>query len=142
MKLGKRGDALIKSYEKLRLKAYRPTRNDVPTIGWGHTKGVKMGDTCTTEQADAWFLGDVASAERIVDRLKVKLTQSMYDALVSLAYNCGTLGESIPKSLKAGDYYLACQHVFLWRKQEGEDLLGLARRRALEMCLFLEDGMP
>jgi len=142
MKLGKRGEELIKSYEKLRLKAFRPTPDDVPTIGWGHTKGVKMGDTCTVEQADAWFVEDVAWAERLVDKVKGKLTQSMYDALVSLAYNCGTLGDSIPAFIKDKQYYAACQILFAWRKQKGQDLLGLARRRAREMCLFLEDGLP
>ena len=46
------GLELIKSFEALRLEAYLPTPDDVPTIGYGHTKGVQMGDTCTEEEAE------------------------------------------------------------------------------------------
>ena len=42
---------LIKKWEELRLVAYLPTKNDVWTIGWGHTHGVKRGDKITTDQA-------------------------------------------------------------------------------------------
>lgn len=87
--LGTRGVALIQRSEQLRLKAFKPTPADVWTIGWGHTKGVKDGDTCTLEQANAWFLEDVAISEQAINRLGYKLTQAMFDALVSLAYNCG-----------------------------------------------------
>lgn len=36
MKLGTRGEVLIKSFETLRLTGYLPTPNDKPTAGWGH----------------------------------------------------------------------------------------------------------
>lgn len=62
MVLGECGKKLIKSYETLRLEAYMPTPNDKPTIGWGHTKGVKMGDVCNVAQAEKWFLEDTAEA--------------------------------------------------------------------------------
>lgn len=144
VKLGPRGEALIKSYETLRLTAYKPTPNDVWTIGWGHTKGVKEGDTCTEVQAQAWFEQDVQGAERVVDKIGAALTESMVDALVSLVYNAGSgaLQASIGKNLKARRYYDAWDTLPLWRKQAGKDLLGLARRRAREMVLFLEDGLP
>ena len=54
--------------EGCRLKAYRCPAG-VPTIGWGHTRGVKMGDTCTQEQADAWFLEDLSEFTEGVRRL-------------------------------------------------------------------------
>ena len=164
MRLGLRGEKLIKSYETLKFSAYLPTKDDVWTLGWGHTKGVKKGDICTIDQAEKWFREDVAWAEEAVNGLisnGIKLTQSMFDALVSLVFNVG------PDALKAGkgnfalkqdeigstiwralvgfgnsdrpDYYAACAGFFLWRKQKGKDLLGLARRRAKEMSLFLED---
>ena len=141
MRLGSRGSDLIKSYETLSLHAYLPTPNDVPTIGWGHTNGVKIGQEIDAIKAEQFFRSDVLVAEQIVNHLQVPLTQAMYDALVSLAFNCGTLGESITGALKGRDYYMACQHMFLWRKQVKQDLLGLARRRAREMFLFLEDGV-
>lgn len=153
MELGERGKKLIKSYETLRLEAYMPTPNDRPTIGWGHTKGVKMGDTCTVGQAEKWFLEDTAEAVEAVERLKdntgAKLTQAMFDALVSLAYNAGAGsvadGNLIDQHLSIGDYYAACAGFFEYRKQTNlktkkkENVRGLALRRTKEMTLFLED---
>lgn len=153
MELGERGKKLIKSYEKLELEAYMPTPNDRPTIGWGHTKGVKMGDTCTVEQAEKWFLEDTAEAVRAVERLRdntgARLTQAMFDALVSLAYNAGAgsvaSGNLIDQHLSAEDYYQACDAFFEYRKQTNrktrkkENVRGLALRRTREMGLFLED---
>ncbi len=148
--LGSRGETLIKSFEGFRLSAYLPTPNDVPTIGWGHTQGVKLGQTCTREQAEQWFHEDVSSSVRSVLftqlGLNIKLTQSMFDALVSLVFNVGSsclgTGTTIRKALALKDYYSACQGFFLWRKQGKTDLLGLARRRVEEMDLFLQDGIP
>lgn len=148
--LGSRGVTLIKSFEGFRLSAYLPTPNDVPTIGFGHTEGVKLGDTCTREQAENWFHLDVSSSVRTVLltqlALNIPLTQSMFDALVSLVFNVGSsclgVNSTIRRALAAKDYYSACQGFFLWRKQGKTDLLGLARRRVEEMSLFLEDGIP
>lgn len=147
MTLGKRGEALIKQYETLKLTAYLPTPNDVSTIGWGHTRGVKMGDTCTRDQADRWFREDVRSSELAVETSTGDtLTQSMYDALVSLVFNVGPAAVSssstIGKALRDSNYFAAWAGFALWRKQGKKDLLGLARRRAKEMVLFLEDGLP
>lgn len=155
MKLGPRGEKLIKSYETLKLSAYLPTKDDVWTIGYGHTKGVRQGDICTIDQAEKWFREDVAWAEEVVnyfsDKWKIKLTQSMFDALVSLVFNVGGsaldlskqgtefVGSTIGRTLARKDYYGAWIGFTLWRKQTGKDLLGLARRRAKEMVLFLED---
>lgn len=153
MRLGLRGEKLIKSYETLKFSAYLPTKDDVWTLGWGHTKDVKKGDICTIDQAEKWFREDVAWAEEAVNELitkwNVKLSQSMFDAVVSLVFNAGPgsikVGSSIWKEftgLTGEDYYLACQAFLLWRKQKGKDLLGLARRRTKEMVLFLEDDLP
>lgn len=149
MTLGKRGEALIKQYETLKLTAYLPTPNDVPTIGWGHTQGVRMGQECTPTQAEKWFREDVRSSELAVETStgdSNTLTQSMYDALVSLVFNVGPAAVSssstIGKALRDSNYFAAWAGFALWRKQGKKDLLGLARRRAKEMVLFLEDGLP
>lgn len=144
--LGIRGINLIKSYEKLELRAYMPTKKDKPTIGWGHTRGVKMGDVCTTEQAEEWFRQDTERAVTLVNGLisdtLYSPTQSQFDALVSLVFNIEISikkGNSIRRYIEKGDIFAACGAIYLWRKQAGEDLLGLARRRVKEMDLFLED---
>jgi GH24 family phage-related lysozyme (muramidase) len=153
LRLGPRGEQLIKSFEQLRLTAYRPTRNDVWTIGWGSTQDVHEGLSITIDQAQLRFIADTFDAIRYANALPCALTQSMFDALISLVFNAG------PSSIKAGStignalhlqaaggypsgYFAAWAGFALWRKQAGKDLLGLARRRAKEMDLFLADGLP
>lgn len=143
--LGPRGASLIKGTETLRLVAYKPTPDDVWTIGWGHTRGVREGMDCTVEQAEQWFAEDTAEAVAAVNKLPARLSQSMFDSLVSLAFNAGasvTPGNTIWRELAAGDYFKAWRGISLWTKQAGKDLRGLAARRALEMSLFMEDPLP
>lgn len=119
MKLGPAGENLIKSFEELRLDAYLPTPDDVPTIGWGHTRGVALGDTCDTDQAERWFVEDVAWAEDCVKRaVTVPLTQEEFDALVSLCFNIGCKHFS-------GSTLVKPAYVLEKRKAECLALLGL-----------------
>lgn len=138
--------ALIKSYESLRLSAYKPTPNDVWTIGWGHTKGVAKGDTCTVSEADQWLIEDYLEAKGYLDRLNcpVSLSRDFEGALVSLLFNCGpsvvAMGSTVGTALRAGNLWGAWAGMALWRKQAGVDMLGLARRRAAEMSLAIKNG--
>ena len=140
MKLGTQGAALIKSYEKCRLVAYLPTPADVPTIGWGHTRAVALGDTCTQEQAEAWFLEDVAWAESCVQKcVTVPLTEYEADACISLAFNIGCRAfqtSTLVRLLNDSDYDGAKEQFARWDKQKGQVLAGLTRRRAEEAKLF------
>lgn len=140
MKLGDKGAALIKSFETLRFGAYLPTPHDVPTIGWGHTRGVALGDTCTEEQAEAWFQEDVAWAEDCVNRaVKVPLTQGEFDSCVSLCFNIGCKafsGSTLARELNTGDYDAASAQFLVWNKQAGKELAGLTKRRTEEQQLF------
>jgi lysozyme len=146
--LGLPGLALITSFETLQFTAYLPTPNDVWTIGYGHTHNVKQGDTCTSSQANKWLIDDVNGAVTDVRIMlaEINLTQSMFDALVSLVFNVGSGAiiqwSTIRQALAGKDYYAACAGFYLWRKQAGKDLLGLARRRVKEMELFLSGGLP
>lgn len=144
MRIGSRGLALIKSYEELRLKAYLPTPDDVPTIGWGHTRGVRMGDICTEAEAEEWLREDLADAEQAVAGIGAPLTQGMYDALVSLVFNVGASAVDgrhlIGRELRTKRYVAAWRGFALWINQAGKPLRGLARRRAEEMVLFVADG--
>jgi len=146
MTLGKRGAALIKGKEALRLVAYLPTPNDVPTLGFGHTQDVKLGMTCTAEQAEQWFQEDTAGPVHTINFLGLDLSQSMFDALVSLVYNTGPVPlaptSTIGAALRKRDWYGAWRGFALWTKQGGKDLRGLAVRRSQEMALFMEDPLP
>ena len=142
MNLGEQGKALIQSYERCELSAYLPTPHDVPTLGWGHTRGVAIGDICTQEQADAWFAEDVAWAEECVNRaVRLLLSQQEFDALVSLCFNIGCpnfSGSTLVKLLNEtpADFDGASAEFLKWDKQHGQVLAGLENRRKAEQELF------
>ena len=140
MKINAAGLALIKEFESLRLEAYLPTPDDVPTIGYGHTRGVAMGDTCTEAQADAWLLEDLAWAEDCVEGAVAKLLhENEHAALVSLCFNIGCTAfknSTLVRLLNEGDFDAAEKQFARWNKQAGRELAGLTRRRAAEEQLF------
>lgn len=139
MQISKAGLDLIKQFEGLYLKAYRCPAG-VPTIGYGHTAGVAMGQTITQQQADDYLRRDVRQFERAVARLvTVPLTQGQFDALVSFAFNLGegALAQStLLRLLNAGDHAGAADQFDRWNKAGGRVLPGLVRRRAAERALF------
>ena len=65
MKINAEGRALIQSFEQCRLKAYIPVKGDVPTIGWGHTRDVELGQAITQHQADVMFDVDLELYEAL-----------------------------------------------------------------------------
>ena len=140
MNIGPQGISLIQSYEKCRLSAYLPTSHDVPTIGFGHTKGVSMGDTCTQEQADAWFLEDIAWVEDCVNEaVTASINQNEFDALCSLCFNIGCKafsGSSLVRELNLANYNGAAERFLDWDKQNHVVLAGLTARRQSEKNLF------
>lgn len=85
----------IQEFEGLRLTAYKCPAG-VWTIGFGHTKGVKMGQTITKAQAKTLLRGDLLPCEEYVRGLNLELTQGQFDALVDFCFNLGTgsLGKS------------------------------------------------
>jgi lysozyme len=145
-RIGPPGLAIIKSCEKLRLRAYLPTPNDVPTIGYGHTEGVKMGDVCTAAQAEKWLIEDCDAAEICVNgRVKLPITDNQFDALVSLVFNIGInafASSTLLRKLNSGDYAGAAAEFKRWRFQKGEELAGLVKRRERERKLFLTETRP
>lgn len=148
MQTSSEGINLIKSFEGLGLKAYPdPATGGKPyTIGHGTTiypsgMPVKLGDTCTAQQAMDYLRSDLKKFEAGVNNLvKVKLSQGHFDALVSFAYNLGlgNLGSStLLKKLNAGDYLGASNEFLRWDKAAGKVMAGLTRRRQAERQLFL-----
>lgn len=132
----------IKGFEACRLKAYMPTPNDVPTIGWGSTgPDIKMGMTWTQKQADDRFAADLAHfGGKVINDLNGRpTTQAQYEAMTSLAYNIGlgNFGTStLLKKHLAGDYDGAAAQFGLWTKQKGKVLNGLVKRRTAEARFY------
>jgi lysozyme len=131
----------IAVHEGYREAAYRPVPGDVPTIGFGTTAGVQMGDRIEPVQALVRKLADVQQFEGALKQcVRVPLHQHEYDAFLSLAYNIGSggfCGSTLVRRLNAGDYAGACAEILRWDRFRGEPLRGLTLRRQAEnrQCL-------
>lgn len=140
MQTSNNGLNLIKRFEGLRLEAYRDSVG-IPTIGYGHTHGVKMGDVITGAQADAFLREDLQVAELTINtNVKVKLTQGQLDALASFVFNLGSgnfVKSTLLKKLNTGDYAGAADEFGKWVNAGGKKLPGLVNRRAAEREVFL-----
>lgn len=117
-------------------RAVIPVPGDVPTIGFGTTEGVKMGDVTTPPKALARALQDVGRYEGALRAcVMVPLHQYEYDAYVSLAYNIGSrafCGSTLARKLNEGDYPGACREILRWDRFKGQPLRGLTTRRERE----------
>ena len=136
-------------------RAIIPVPGDVPTIGFGTTTGVKLGDTITPPQALARALVDVQQFEGAIKTcVTVPLTQNEYDAYVSFAYNVGSRAfcqSTLVKKLNLGDFKGACDELLRWRFFQGKDCAlpenrrlcgGLVKRREAEYRQCLGEGAP
>lgn len=142
MQLSSKGEGLIKSYETLRLVAYKPTPKDKWTIGWGHTGAdVVEGLVWTPVDAEEYFQRDVAWARtQVIATTDVPLTQNQFDALVSFTFNVGATAEghsTLIALVNARNWSAAAAQFLVWNKQDGEVVAGLTGRRTAEMQLFL-----
>lgn len=139
MKTSEAGLALIRKFEGFRAEAYLDPVG-VPTIGYGSTAGVKLGQTVTMAEANNLLRDDVAVAEDGINRLiSVPLEQNQFDALVSWAFNVGVGAverSTLRRRLNAGDYAAVPSELMRWTKAGGADLPGLVRRRREECALW------
>ena len=130
---------LIKQSEGLSLDAYLCPVG-IPTIGYGHTHNVKIGDTCTQQQADEWLEDDFYMACNDVKAVvKVPLTDNQLDALGSFVFNLGIrklIQSTLLKKLNSGDYQGAAQEFDRWVFAGKVKLKGLITRRSAERKLF------
>lgn len=134
--IGGAGLVGIAGYEQFRPVAYVPTKDDVPTIGWGETHGVKLGDKTTPDRALVQLLVSIEKhADGVRKCVTVPLYQYEFDAYVSLAYNIGVgnfCSSTLVRLLNAGDYEGACKQILRWNMQAGHVLRGLSIRRERE----------
>lgn len=140
MKTSAIGRKLIKTFEGYRSEAYLCPAG-IPTIGYGHTSGVVMGDTCTRQEAEEFLIEDLRHAENIVNAQKLDLNQHQFDALVSLVYNIGSgnfQDSTLLKMLKQDT--IARESLkeawSRWKYAGGVVQKGLVRRRAAEYQLY------
>jgi lysozyme len=131
----------IAVHEGFRSEAYIPVPGDVPTIGFGTTENVKLGDKITVERALVNLLNDTNKFERAVKRCAdVPMHPYEYSAFVSLTYNIGEgafCRSTLVKKLNRYDYEGACKEILKWNMFKGKELPGLTKRRQEEyrMCI-------
>lgn len=131
----------IANHEKFSEVAYIPVPGDVPTIGFGTTEGVQLGDKITVERALIRLEDDANKfAEAIKRCAPVPMYQYEFDAYVSLTYNIGEgafCKSTLVKKLLVGDYEGACKQILRWDKFKGKTLRGLTKRRQQEYNLCM-----
>ena len=127
--------------EGLRLEAYEDAAG-VPTIGYGHTKDVRMGDRISEYWAKELLRDDIEVAEQQVKELGVARTEGQLDALTSFVFNLGIgrLKEStLLKVIREGGSKQQIRKEFKrWVYAGGKKLPGLVTRREWEAKRFFE----
>lgn len=145
---------LIKQFEGLRLEAYVCAAGFV-SIGYGHRKGVKMGDCVNEAQAEKFLKEDIANFEsqllKALNADAIEIKQCEFDALICFAFNLGStnlVNSTLWHKLKAGDTAGASKQFTSWVYAKrtvkingknytiNEPLRGLCARRLSESSLF------
>lgn len=132
----------IAKWEGLSLVAYKDIVG-VPTVCYGETRGVKMGDRYTKAECEEMLRKSVAE---YYNKLQPYMTNKdipigVQASLLELAYNVGisAAGNStMMKLANQGKYKEACQQLDKWVKAGGGRIQGLVNRRAdskVNLCL-------
>lgn len=126
----------IALHEDYTSRAVIPVPGDKPTIGFGTTEGVKLGDSITPPKALQRALQDIQQYEGAIKRcVTVPLHQWEYDAYTSLTYNIGQTAfcsSTLVRKLNLEDYEGACKEILRWDRFKGKPLPGLTKRRQAE----------
>lgn len=129
---------LIGGFEGLRQYAYRDPVG-IPTICFGETRGVRMGQhhtvaECKAMMANRLEVDFIPGVERCVH---VPMSPEREAAVLSFAYNVGVgaaCRSGFVRKLNAGDPD-ACDELMKWNRAGGMVLPGLTRRREAERAL-------
>lgn len=137
---------LVAKWEGLRTKAYIDVVG-VPTVCYGDTQGVEMGDVYTKEECREKLREDIlkyrAGWHEYLTKvtLRERLHPGRDASFSSLAYNVGvrTAGTSTAtRRLNAGDIAGACEASTWYKKGGGRVLRGLVRRRSDEYAYCMK----
>lgn len=125
----------VAHYEGLRTDPYLDAVG-VLTVCYGHTKGVKPGNSYTKEQCGEVLVADMQEHaleyQRCAPRFEV-LPPEQQAALASWVYNVGAgaaCKSTLTKKMQAGSPF--CDELTRWTYAGGRQLQGLVRRREAE----------
>ena len=140
MKISQNGINLVKRFEGCRLTAYKPVAAEKYwTIGYGHYgPDVQKGQKITQGKAEQLLKSDLVRYENNVMKFNGKYhwNQNEFDALVSFAYNTGSINNLV-KNGKRSRAEIAEKILEYNKGADGEELAGLKKRRQAEQELFL-----
>lgn len=144
MKISENGLKLIKKFEGCRLTAYQDAVG-VWTIGYGTTNADKaitgtticQGLRISQETADEWLRQsiDCKYAPKVDKYDRYQWTQNEFDALVSFAYNIGSIDGLTAQGSRTR--VEIAYMILAYNKAGGKVLAGLTKRRQEERTLFL-----
>lgn len=131
---------IIKKFEGLRLKAYKPIPSDPWTIGYGQTGPTINKNTVWTKEQAEYFLNLEANElyRKLRKGLNVNLNYKQWAAILSLVYNIGINAfahSTLLRKLNDKDP-TASAEFDRWVYGGGTKLNGLVKRRAEERKLF------
>lgn len=130
----------IAGFEGLRTAAYLDPVG-IPTICFGHTASVQIGDVKTVRQCEELLTDEVITfGLDVANMTTTPLSHEEMAAYTSFAYNVGTgafSSSTLLRKLNAGDRVGACNELTRWVYAKGIKLPGLVKRRAeeRELCL-------
>lgn len=124
-------------------KAIIPVKGDVPTIGFGTTDNVKLGDKTDPVASVKMAFRDITKFEGALKQcVKVPLSQSEYDSWAQFTYNIGASAfckSTAVKLLNEGRYQEACNEMLKWVYVKGNKVQGLVNRRQKEHAQCISD---
>ena len=156
MRVSKQCIEMIKEFEGCYLEAYQDVVG-VWTIGFGVTssdkaitgKTIKKGMKISQATADRWLeesLNRIYLPKVLKYQSKYSFNTSQIDALVSFAYNIGSIDGLTDKGKRS--IRTIEDKILLYNKAGGKELRGLTRRRLRELDMFrkgakkFDEGFP
>jgi len=132
-------------WEGLRTAAYIDPVG-VPTVCYGETKGVKIGDKYTPAECDAMLARRVDEfRDRLAGCITVEVPEGVAVVFVDWSYNIGigaACRSTLARKANRGDLFGACDELLRWNKGRINGKLqvinGLANRREAERDLCVK----
>ncbi len=131
----------LKDKEGFRNEAYLDSAG-VPTIGYGFTEGVQIGDTIDEKTANERLLKEMSKTDQDYNKLvTADLNPNQQAAVKSLLYNIGGpqfANSKARAALNAGDFESFKKEAAEFRMADGKVIPGLENRRREELELFFK----
>lgn len=108
---------VVQHNEGLSLSAYKDSAG-VPTICYGETKGVKMGQRATLSDCQRQLIESAGAHAKALDGLPMQLSDVALVGSVDFIYNVGVAGfnsSAVKRHLKRLNYAAAGKAVLDWR---------------------------